>query len=68
MKKFIVSQDELDTLQSKLWDFCKDKGYYMRVMPCSKTIEVMNTKEVIAEIRILEVEEPYEIINLLKEA
>lgn len=62
-KDFIVSLDDLDILQDKLWEFCKEHGYYMRTYPSSKTIEVWSRKDLIASIRCMALDSPHEVIN-----
>lgn len=64
-KNFIVSLDNLDSLQSKLWELCEDHDYYMRTYPSTKTIEVWSKKELIANIRIMNIDEPYQVIKEL---
>lgn len=64
-KDFIVSLDDLDILQDKLWEFCNEHDYYMRTYPSSKTIEVWSRKEMIANIRIVALDEPHIVIDNL---
>lgn len=64
-KDFTVSFDDFDSLQTKLWELCEEHDYYMRTYPSTKTIEVWSKKELIANIRIVTLDEPYQVINVL---
>lgn len=67
MEKFSVILSDLDTLQSRLWDFCKDKGehWHFKIHPAKSSVSVWNKDKIIAEIQIIDVDEPYEIIDKL---
>ena len=66
-KDFLVSLNDLDTLQDRLWEFCKEHGYYMCSYPVNKTIELWSTTELVANIRIVTLYEPFEIVELIKQ-
>ena len=66
-KDFLVSLNDLDTLQDKLWEFCNEHGYYMCSYPVNKTIELWSATELVANIRIVTLYEPFEIVELIKQ-
>lgn len=66
MKTFNISECDLDTLFSKLWEECQDRGYF-KVMPDKNEIEVygyidnIGTSALVAKINIVEINDAYEI-------
>lgn len=61
MKSFCIQREELDDALVRLYDKCVEKHALIMVFPTQSLIQVVRDNETIAEIRVVDTTDSYEV-------